>query len=1101
MTPLDIERITSAIQAVQPNARLIPPWLMRRAIRRHLELSGGVKTPHEFVFELPASLAQALVGNAAIDAGTDRIVLLPLPDNSEVSTEQVLIDCWRSLFHAAIDRAIDEKGSRFAEDRKLFNATILHEIRAVLEGEHRLVPPNDEHVLFREFAAFFLELRHFAPHLIEVYFPGFLHPESVAAFLEERINVPALLTTTRPPGAPEPQRIAPHESGENEDHSVAARGNISNAEIQRIASGAETAARKGNDVRAAISLQMIHKEPEAEEKLRSLVARLQRAIHFSEAESSDWFDALRPILHHAAVDGFWDAGERFLYDLQKACLDVERKTYAVDVIEWIVSLGKQRIKRLLEKPRRVNVLRHLRAASMQLGKIPIADAAKKRLDHLLHHAIHHTEKQVRDENRPILIHVLDGVGIVAENQAEHNSRSKMVEELLDTLCSRGFLKMSDLRDALARSRVKMNDLSGPKELLLGDPIIRANRKLALRMDGIYRRGEIYMRALQRLSSIGFGTKVGRLLVLWLILPFAASFVILSGVHEIVHVVGGLIHSLEKAIVGSSEKIADAAHANSILTSSYAIGLFGLFLLGLIHSPAFRRKVGIWARIAFIDTPSAIYYSPFVRLVFNNIATRFFARYLLLPLLMGGVVIILMRIFSVEWDATLLVGGGVALLMGTLFRTPFGRNLEERLDEGLARIWRIVSVNFVIGLLTAILQFFRWLFEWMERGMYAVDEWLRFREGESSTMLVFKLVFGFFWFFFTYLFRFAWNLLIEPQINPIKHFPVVTVSHKLILPLAFSSDFNNKAAPLASLLIGPFDMSIKTANTVASTVVWGIPGIFGFLVWELKENWRLYKANRSPVIGAIPVGSHGERVRGLLRPGFHSGVVPKTFAKLRKATTAGNDKKAAKHQHHLEHTAEAIEHLVEREWIACLKASRRWGGLPIHLEKVALATNRLRIFLTIHHWEGEVVISVEERGGWLIGSIEEPGWLGGLSDKQRAAFIDVLTELYKLSGVHVVREQIATVLGVEDWRIDCRPEGLLILPKTERPPVTIDYTDEPVMIPSETINGRLHSPFNKCDLVLSDCPLPLESWVERWELDHAGKAPTTPLLPGHRIAPQ
>ena len=101
----------------------------------------------------------------------------------------------------------------------------------------------------------------------------------------------------------------------------------------------------------------------------------------------------------------------------------------------------------------------------------------------------------------------------------------------------------------------------------------------------------------------------------------------------------------------------------------------------------------------------------------------------------------------------------------------------------------------------------------------------------------------------------------------------------------------------------------------TTIVSGIPGIFGFLVWECKENWRLYKANSSPVIGPVPVGSHGERVRALLRPGLHSGVVPKQFAKLRRAESAGNHKRAVKIHHKLEHVGEAIQRLVERETLA------------------------------------------------------------------------------------------------------------------------------------------------------------------------------------------
>ena len=62
----------------------------------------------------------------------------------------------------------------------------------------------------------------------------------------------------------------------------------------------------------------------------------------------------------------------------------------------------------------------------------------------------------------------------------------------------------------------------------------------------------------------------------------------------------------------------------------------------------------------------------------------------------------------------------------------------------------------------------------------------------------------------------------------------------------------------------------------------IPGIFGFLAWELKENWRLYAANRPPQLKPVRVGAHGETMMRLLRPGIHSGTIPKTYAKLRRA---------------------------------------------------------------------------------------------------------------------------------------------------------------------------------------------------------------------------
>ena len=228
-------------------------------------------------------------------------------------------------------------------------------------------------------------------------------------------------------------------------------------------------------------------------------------------------------------------------------------------------------------------------------------------------------------------------------------------------------------------------------------------------------------------------------------------------------------------------------------------------------------------------------------------------------------------------------------------------------------------------------------------MHAVDEWLRFREGEGNGAFLFKAVFGAAWFAVTYLFRFAWNLLVEPQINPIKHFPVVTVSHKMLLPL-----------------IPSLSKQFGVGEETMATIVFGIPGIFGFLVWELRENWKLYRANAPPGIRPIAVGVHGEKVLGLLRPGFHSGVVPKAFAELRRAVRGHNARRAAKYEHALEHAAEALHRFADRDFAAYLRASRRWAGAAVRANRPELGPNRIRLPVALADGAEPAVVVLEER---------------------------------------------------------------------------------------------------------------------------------------------
>jgi len=1089
----DLASLASQVRAVDPTARLAPRRIVRRVIRWQYGLKASENPPHDLCFEVDRGTFLGCV--SASDVGEtdatipERILLLPCPEPDDHAPRiDVLLDLWRRLFHAAIDRAIDRKGGWFADDPALYTATVRHEIMTVLRDEHRLPPTEDPAMNFREFAAFFLELHYFAPHELETYFPGFLDAEAVARQLDDKYQAQSLFNATRLPDAPDPSAHAPTELGA---HPATPTLPIV-ADAPRIEKRAAAAATAGNDVRAAISYRQCGRVVEAEERLTHLVNRLKKALRFSEAERQPWQESLRPLLRPASV-GFWPVAGRLLYELQKACHDEERKLFSVDLIEYAITLGKQPLRRLIDKPREVNILRRLRRALKLSTRVSITDQQSELLERLLQDAIHKAERRVRLVNRPYLLEVLDEVGLRPQNPPEKIARNKVIDELLDGLCARGFIKMTDLRDAIARNQLKLHDLSGPKELLLGDPILRANSLLAVRMDGLYKRGEIYMRALQRGSSLAFGTYVGRFVTLFAVLPFFGAFIVLGGLHHFVELLTSITHFIARTITGAPPpppNPAGHAHAESWMTSWPAIAIFGIFLIGMIHLPAFRKQV---ARVAFFVLDILGRVISFIWDYFlDNAASRFFIRHLLTPFLAGGTAVFLMRLSDHEWEPTVLVGAGAVMLTASFFRTPLGRGLEERFDETISRVWRILSVNFLLGALTWILWFFRIVFELIEKGIYAVDEWLRFREGENSLSVAFKLVFGMVWFFLAYIFRFAWNLLIEPQINPIKHFPVVTVSHKLILPLALTSNAT-VPSPLAELILKIVDTTPQTANAVASTIVFGIPGIFGFLVWELKENWKLYRANRPKNLEAVAVGSHGEHVRGLLRPGFHSGVVPKTYAKLRRAESAHEHVKAAKHHHHLEHIAEAIQRLAERVLLATLKASERWDGLPLRIAETTLAVNRLRIILTIEGWLGHVVISIEERGGWLIGSLEKRGWLDKLSVTQRAAFDDTVLAIFKLAGVHVLREEAAAVLDVRPYRLDCRPEGLLVLPEGPGEAVAIDYDDRPAMKPSGLIDGRLLGEIPTDQLLFSHQPLAWDLWVDRWQQDAEGKMPAGPLL--------
>src|SRR5262249_44784787 len=162
-----------------------------------------------------------------------------------------------------------------------------------------------------------------------------------------------------------------------------------------------------------------------------------------------------------------------------------------------------------------------------------------------------------------------------------------------------------------------------------------------------------------------------------------------------------------------------------------------------------------------------------------------------------------------------------------------------------------------GLFRLIMDASRWCLEAIERLLYSVDEWLRFRSGESKLSLTVKAIVSPLWYAVTYVVRIYVNLLIEPTVNPIKHFPVVTVGPKLMLPfLLVLYEFLRSNLSFLGPVVG---------NGFVVLTIFFIPGIFGFMVWELKENWKLYRANRSPILKPALIGSHGETMLRLLRP--------------------------------------------------------------------------------------------------------------------------------------------------------------------------------------------------------------------------------------------
>ncbi len=940
-----------------PSAILVPARILRRVVKQDRALK-WLGRPHPKCYAMPGAALAAMVDGAELGrthgAGwPPTALLIAQPERGELTAgdrDGLLIEAWRRLFRVRVERAVASAIESGAIDAAGIAARIaaigragFEEARAVLVQDGLLWPPVSEASTYAVFAAVFLELTYFDPSSRAATFPAIESPDSIAALLNKDVNGQALLAATRPPGAPEApgQAVPARVSSDRRASSVAVKGRSQDRTSDRdslmdLVKRARAAADQGNHVGSAILWMRSTRRagPDAGDAeraaaraaLNQLAVRLRKALFVQKGESSLWVGALAPLLEHAAAE-FWSPERRLLHDLQNVCVDHEREVFRLEPIRWLISMGRRPLKHPLPHLREVNMSKHLRSAARRLRQVRLAHDERARLDGLLRAAVRRAEADLRERFRPRVDATLEAHWVRPANVPERVAYRKLVEELLDPIVARGFTNLGDLRDAASRGNLKLGDVASPAEFLRGDRLLQTDRALARSLDGVHRRGEVYLRWLQRFSALAFGTPVGRFLTLFLALPFGGAFVLLKGLEEIYELSIGRLTGAHLHLVNAT---------SLLLVGTVALGLvnFGRFRRGFL---ALLGAIGRTFHLVLVDLPARLLDLPLVRRLMASPVVVAAWRFGIKPGLAAAAVWLAARGVGLRPAAAAAVGLTTYLAAFLTFNTRAGRSLQERAIEGIARPWRALIFEVIPGLFHIIMAAFDRLIEWVERLLYAVDEWLRFREGQSTGVLAVKAVLGLFWGVVAYAARIYLVLLIEPQLNPIKHFPVVTVAAKIMLP--FVPDLMRLfAAPLRPVL------GAVIGDAVAATTVFFLPGLFGFLVWELKSNWRLYEANRPTALGPIPVGSHGETVVRFLRPAFHSGTVPKRFAKLRRALRAGREGAAFKHREALHHVEEAVRRLIEREFAELLRESRSRRGASVEPGSIHLATGRIRIEL-------------------------------------------------------------------------------------------------------------------------------------------------------------
>ena len=628
--------------------------------------------------------------------------------------------------------------------------------------------------------------------------------------------------------------------------------------------------------------------------------------------------------------------------------------------------------------------------------------------------------------------------------------------------------------------------------------------------------------------------------MYLIIPFGGAVVIVEGTLHVVHMFQRSTHDDQNNTLATNDSIADFEHkttreselsqpevhvesdpddgsalamdllpsdtestisippkttdeaARQILsqrTETFSLVLIlGLMLMALIHAPSFRKfalgmaaKALRFAKTVLFETPMLLLKLPVLLNLWNSTFFVRIRRYVITPTILA---IFLGR--ALPW----LVGGrelawwwvgGIGILASGMLNTRLGRDAQELTRDWVEDAVHQLQARLLFAFIGWVVDFFRFLLSTMERVLYAVDEWLRFHSDENWFSIFAKAILGVVWSFVSFLIRIYVNLLIEPTFHPVKHFPVVTVAHKIFLPALIMLE-GNMVHFLGQYLGTPLARSFTWFNMLF------LPGFFGFAVWELKENWKLYSANRADRLRPVPVGSHGETIARLLRPGFHSGTLPKIFRKLRrleqKDASLGRFTNRRSTREQLHHVEQSIQSFVERELISLLEKCQTWANTPLRCLRVEAASNSFSIELECLTQRGETsLIRVQEQSGWILASTSRLGWLDSISIEHRNSFLNALEGFYRKCGIELVREQIESNLtGTDPYDIDAR--GLVVWPNSQFDfEVIVDLKVDGAIV-SQSANGAAAVnllPIQSERVVFSASHTQRQTWENMWSI--------------------
>src|SRR5262249_38219644 len=148
----------------------------------------GLEVPHARCYAIDRASLLTIVAPRELGrseaAIPDEVILVRSPDPTvlrEGNGPELVESLWRAAFHARVHQELDRKlkareltSAMIRERIHRLGETEFDEVRDVLKQDRLLLPPHDDAQAWTEFAATYLELKHFEPSMLRSMFPTIL---------------------------------------------------------------------------------------------------------------------------------------------------------------------------------------------------------------------------------------------------------------------------------------------------------------------------------------------------------------------------------------------------------------------------------------------------------------------------------------------------------------------------------------------------------------------------------------------------------------------------------------------------------------------------------------------------------------------------------------------------------------------------------------------------------------------------------------------------------------------------------------------------------------------------------------------------------------